>query len=152
MGVFDFLAAAKMEAEAKVVTLQKKIEETAEQLSNSKLPTITKKAKPACDENKRKTHKPKRDPSIQDISTQIIKQRDNIVKNGFNQYEFIANKNCCEICAMLNGRHFPISNLIMGVNAPPMHEGCKCSIAAYEDNEDYEAWLDSLNRGGTTKL
>ena len=32
-----------------------------------------------------------------------------------------------------------------------MHPNCRCSTAAYEDNEDYEAWMDFLDKGGTTE-
>lgn len=38
-----------------------------------------------------------------------------------------------------------------GKNAPPMHPNCRCSIAPYEESEEYEAWLDYLAKGGTTK-
>lgn len=38
-----------------------------------------------------------------------------------------------------------------GKNAPSMHPNCRCSIAAYEDSEEYEAWLDYLDKGGTTE-
>lgn len=89
-------------------------------------------------------HAPKRDVSIEGISKQILSQRDSFRKNGFKEYEFIANRDCCAVCAALNGKHFPISKLKIGTNAPPMHEGCKCSIAAYENDDDYEAWLNSL--------
>jgi SPP1 gp7 family putative phage head morphogenesis protein len=78
------------------------------------------------------------------ISAQILLQRDSMRRNGFKEYEFIANRDCCAVCAALNGKHFPISKLKIGTNAPPMHEGCKCSIAAYENDDDYEAWLNSL--------
>ena len=81
---------------------------------------------------------------------QTLKQRDSMIKNGFKEYEFIANRGCCAICAALNGKHFPLKNLKIGVNAPPMHEGCRCSIAAYEDDEEYEAWLNYLDKGGST--
>lgn len=93
----------------------------------------------------------KPDLSIEGISAQIIKQRDSIMRNGFKHYTFIANKDCCDICAAINGKHFPISSFEIGVNAPPMHDRCKCSIAAYEDSKDYESWLDYLDKGGTTK-
>ena len=82
---------------------------------------------------------------------QILNLRDNIRKNGFDEYEYIANRNCCNICAALNGKHFPLSEFKIGVNAPPMHEGCTCSIAAYSDRSEYEAWLDFVSKGGTTK-
>lgn len=65
-------------------------------------------------------------------------------------YEYIANRDCCDICKELNGKHFKVSEMQPGQNAPPMHDGCRCSIAAWEDNEEYEAWLDYLSKGGTT--
>lgn len=78
-------------------------------------------------------HSQKPDRSIEGISKQILAQRDSIKRNGFKEYEFIANSDCCEICAALNGKHFKLSALKIGVNAPPMHEECSCSICAYED-------------------
>ena len=94
---------------------------------------------------------PKPDRSIEGISKQILAQRDSILKNGFTEYIFIANSGCCESCSKLNNKHFPVSELKIGVNAPPMHDKCRCSIAAWEDDEEYEAWLDFLSKGGTTK-
>ena len=38
-----------------------------------------------------------------------------------------------------------------GKNAPPMHPNCRCSASAYEDDAEYEAWLDFLDKGGTTE-
>lgn len=38
-----------------------------------------------------------------------------------------------------------------GENASPLHPNCRCSCSAYEDSEDYEAWLDFLSKGGTTE-
>lgn len=38
----------------------------------------------------------------------------------------------------------------LGENAAPIHPHCRCSAAAYSDREDYEAWLDYLDKGGTT--
>ena len=73
-----------------------------------------------------------------------LMQRDSLRKNGFNKYIVIASKDSCEICAKLNEKPFPVSSLKIGVNAPPMHEGCSCSIAAHDDDAEYEAWLDSV--------
>lgn len=73
----------------------------------------------------------KPDCSIESIANQIMAQRDSLIRNGFSQYEFIANRDCCNVCGGLNGKHFPVKKLEIGVNAPPMHEGCRCSIAAY---------------------
>lgn len=86
----------------------------------------------------------KKAQEVDGASKQTLKQRDSVIKNGFAEYKFIANRDCCAICAALDRKHFPISKLKIGVNAPPMHDGCRCSIAAYEDDADYEAWLNSL--------
>lgn len=157
MGIFDFLTPAQTEVTAKAEALQKKMEEALQKkmddvvakLSGNQTATI--KKKPARNKKKRKTTAPKPDLSVEGISQQIIKQRDSLIRNGFKHYEFIANKSCCEVCAKLNGKHFHISKMVIGVNAPPMHDGCKCSIAAWVDSDDYEAWLDSIDNGGTTK-
>lgn len=131
MGIFDLLTKAQAEATAKVKTLQKKIGETAEQLTAASLANSNSKAAPS---KSKKTTKEKLDLSIEGISAQVIKQRDNIKKNGFKHYEFIANRGCCATCAALDGKHFAISRLKIGVNAPPMHDGCRCSIAAWVDD------------------
>lgn len=94
---------------------------------------------------------PKPDRSIEGISEQVLLQRDNIRKNGFTEYKFHANSDCCEICSELNGKHFPLSAFKIGVNAPPMHEKCKCSISAYSDRKEFDEYLDFLSRGGTKK-
>lgn len=78
-------------------------------------------------------------------------QRQSFVRNGFEQYEFIANSDRCDICAGLDGKHFYVDDMMPGENAPPMHPNCRCSVAAYEDSEEYEAWLDYLANGGTTE-
>jgi hypothetical protein len=86
----------------------------------------------------------KPDRSIEGISKQILAARDNIIRNGFEEYTFIANRDCCEICKRLDGKHFRVSSLKIGVNAPPMHEGCRCSISAHSDDKEYRKWLNSL--------
>ena len=87
---------------------------------------------------------PKPDISIEGISKQILEARDSMRRNGFTHYEYIANHDACDVCRQLNKKVFPISQLKIGVNAPPMHEGCRCSIAAYSDRKEYEKWLNSL--------
>ena len=89
-------------------------------------------------------HSTKPDRSIEGISKQILAERDSLIRNGFTEYEFMANRDCCSVCARLNGKHFPVAQLKIGVNAPPMHEGCRCAISAYEDDAEYEKWLNSL--------
>ena len=78
-------------------------------------------------------------------------QRQSLERNGFTEYTFIANGDCCPICAAIDGKHFKVKDMMPGENAAPMHPNCRCSSAPYEDDEEYEAWLDYLDKGGTTE-
>lgn len=82
---------------------------------------------------------------------QIEAQRQSFIANGFEHYEFIANSKCCDACQTLDGKHFKVKDMMIGENAPPVHPNCRCSVAAWEDDEEYEAWLDYLSKGGTTE-
>mgnify|MGYP003302701526 CR=1 FL=1 len=81
---------------------------------------------------------------------QIDAQKESFIRNGFTKYTFHANSGCCPICSKLNGRHFDIEDMMPAKNAPPMHPRCRCSVSAYEDSDEYEEWLDYLDKGGTT--
>ena len=48
-------------------------------------------------------------------------QKQSMEKNGFEEYTFIANGGCCDICQGINGKHFKIAKMMPGENAPPMH-------------------------------
>ena len=89
--------------------------------------------------------------SIEEITEQILMSRDSLIANGFKEYKVVSSLNACEKCKELSDKHFLISEMQIGVNAPPFHDGCMCAISAYEDPDDYEAWLDFLDKGGTTK-
>lgn len=80
-------------------------------------------------------------------------QKQSFIRNGFEEYEYVAcsKTDVCSICKALDGKHFKIEDMMPGTNAPPMHPRCHCSVAAYEDSEDYEKWLDFLDQGGTTE-
>ena len=82
---------------------------------------------------------------------QIEAQKQSFERNGFEQYEFIALGSACEICKELDGKHFGVEKMMPGENAPPMHPNCRCSVAAWVDDEEYEEWLDYLDKGGTTE-
>lgn len=82
---------------------------------------------------------------------QVDAQLKSFEENGFTHYEFIANSGCCDACQGLNGKHFEVKKAMPGENTPPIHPHCRCSVAAWEDDKDYEAWLDFLDKGGTTK-
>lgn len=77
-------------------------------------------------------------------------QKQSFERNGFEQYEFIANSDCCDICKSLDGKHFKVKDMMPGENAAPVHPHCRCSVAAYSDDAEYEAWLDYVSNGGTT--
>lgn len=72
-------------------------------------------------------------------------------RNGFEQYTFLALGDACGICKELNDKHFYVKDMMPGTNAPPMHPNCRCSTSAYEDSEEYDKWLEHLEKGGTTE-
>lgn len=78
-------------------------------------------------------------------------QKQSFMRNGFEEYEFIVNGGCCEICEGLKGKHFKVAKMMPGENAPPMHPHCRCSTAAWSDRKEYDEWLDFLAKGGTTE-
>lgn len=78
-------------------------------------------------------------------------QKQSFMRNGFEEYEFIVNGGCCEICEGLKGKHFKVEKMMPGENAPPMHPHCRCSTAAWSDRKEYDEWLDFLDKGGTTE-
>ena len=51
---------------------------------------------------------------------------------GYKEYEYMSTntEETCEICKALNGKVFPVSKAVIGVNCPPMHIGCRCTILA----------------------
>lgn len=77
-------------------------------------------------------------------------QKQSFIRNGFSQYQFIVNGGCCDICEEIKGKVFDVEKMMPGENAPPMHPLCRCSTAAYSDRKEYDAWLDYLEKGGTT--
>lgn len=63
---------------------------------------------------------------------------------GFQEYMFMTLSSApfspskvCPICAELNGKTFKIKDAVVGENLPPMHPNCRCSVTAYEGDEDY---------------
>lgn len=47
---------------------------------------------------------------------------------GVEEYIFLGGG--CEICAELSGRAFPLEEAEVGLNLPPIHPNCKCTIRA----------------------
>lgn len=73
---------------------------------------------------------------------QTAAQKKSFEENDFELYEFVANANCCPICAKLDGKHFKVKDMMPGENVAPMHPHCRCSTAAYMDDKEYSEWLD----------
>lgn len=80
------------------------------------------------------------------VQTEVQKQ--SFIRNGFTQYTFLAIGTACEACRALDEKHFDIDKMMPGENAPPMHPNCRCSVAAYMDDESYEEWLDTYKEHG----
>ena len=80
-------------------------------------------------------------------------QKQSLERNGFEYYEYIAcgKSDVCEICKSLDGKHFKVKDMMIGENAPPMHPFCHCSTAAWEGSEEYDAWLNILDKGSTSE-
>lgn len=75
-------------------------------------------------------------------------QKQSFIRNGFTQYTFLAIGTACETCRALDEKHFDINKMMPGENAPPMHPNCRCSVAAYMDSEEYEAWIETYKEHG----
>ena len=77
-------------------------------------------------------------------------QKQSFDANGFDEYKFLANSGCCDICHAINGKVFKVKDMMPGTNAAPMHPNCRCSVCAHSDRAEYEKWLEYLENGGTT--
>lgn len=78
-------------------------------------------------------------------------QKQSYERNGYDQYEFIAEPTACPICQALDGKVFDVKKMLPGENASPIHPHCRCSTAAHMDKEEFDKWLDFLGKGGTTE-
>lgn len=57
-------------------------------------------------------------------------QMQSFERNGYTHYVFIARESACDHCAPLDGKVLEVKDIRPGVNAPPIHPHCFCSIAA----------------------
>lgn len=53
------------------------------------------------------------------------------------EYEIIAtlDSKTCSVCQKMDKKHFPMSELVVGANAPPFHNRCRCTKCPYFDDE-----------------
>lgn len=77
-------------------------------------------------------------------------QKESYKDENIEEYEYIACglADCCDICRALDGKHFKVSKMVPGENAPPMHPNCHCSTGPYIDRKEYDEWLDSYKDHG----
>ena len=77
---------------------------------------------------------------------------------GIKEYTFLGGG--CSVCTELNGKSFFVNDAKAGINLPPMHTGCKCTIKAktkidmfkdhngvnpLKDNPKFEEWKRKQN-------
>ncbi len=62
-------------------------------------------------------------------------QMQSFERNGYTHYVFIARESACDHCAPLDGKIFAVKDIRPGVNAPPIHPHCFCSIAAATEEQ-----------------
>ena len=72
-------------------------------------------------------------------------QKQSYDRNGYDQYEFIAEPTACPICRAMDGKIFDVKDMMPGENASPIHPNCRCSAAGYLDREEFDKWLNEIN-------
>lgn len=73
---------------------------------------------------------------------QIEVQRQSFEQKGYEEYQFHALENACEICAVLGERHFTVKDMMPRENAAPMHPSCRYSVSVYIDREEFDKWME----------
>ena len=56
-------------------------------------------------------------------------------ESGYKKYIWIAEPTACSICIPHHLKVFDVEDAVIGIDAPPMHPFCRCSIAAYYEEE-----------------
>lgn len=64
-------------------------------------------------------------------------QRDTYKELDVEEYEVVAtlDKRTCSTCGYFDRKHYPESEMQIGVNAPPFHPRCRCTTVPYFDDE-----------------
>ena len=68
-------------------------------------------------------------------------QKDCFTNLGVEEYEFVAtlDRRTSPICRSMDGKHFKMSDMKIGTNAPPLHPRCRsCTAPYFEDADDLE--------------
>ena len=72
---------------------------------------------------------------------------DRIQKEGIKKYRFVAihDDRTCGRCLKKDGKSFAFKDRKVGLNFPPLHPHCRCTIIADMDpDDDGKDWLDNL--------
>ena len=63
-------------------------------------------------------------------------QEEMLKDNGFTHMIYVTEPGACEICAPLENKAIPIEDVEIGINQPPMHPNCYCSMYGHIEMED----------------
>lgn len=63
-------------------------------------------------------------------------QEEMLKDNGFTHMIYVTEPGACEICAPLENKAIPIEDIEIGINQPPMHPNCYCSMYGHIEMED----------------
>lgn len=65
-------------------------------------------------------------------------QRDTYKELDVEEYEVVAtlDKRTCDVCGSFDGKKYPLSEMEVGVNAPPFHPRCRCTTCPYDEDSD----------------
>lgn len=78
------------------------------------------------------------------VQTEVQKQ--SYERDGYAEYEFIAEPTACPICKGLDGHIYKVAKMMPGENAPPLHPRCRCSTAPYMDRGEFDKWLEETSK------
>lgn len=80
-----------------------------------------------------------------DFSKYIDNELEELKRTGETHYQFLAalDDRTCSVCGRLDLRRFPIAEAKRGVNLPPMHDGCRCTVTGVPDPEFEEMFTRS---------
>lgn len=67
---------------------------------------------------------------------QISVQEKSYKEYGIDEFEYIAEPSACDSCKPLNGKIFKTKDMIVALNAPPIHPNCMCSTAPYVERKE----------------
>lgn len=81
-----------------------------------------------------------------------LAKNDGYKECGIDEYEIICTLDSltCSKCGAKDKEHYPISEMEIGVNAPPFHPNCRCTTAPYSGLELEGAVRASRNEKGKT--